>query len=83
MMQKRNKDQIKSQILALCQEDGANKTRIVYQVGLNFKTVKEYLDLLLEKGLLEAIPGEHIIYKTTEKGERALESHKAVEAIYS
>jgi predicted transcriptional regulator len=81
MLQKRNKDQIKSQILALCQEDGANKTRIVYQVGLNFKTVRGYLDLLLEKGLLEAIPGEHIIYKTIEKG--ALESHKAVEAIYS
>jgi len=83
MLQKRNKDQIKSQILALCQEDGANKTRIVYQVGLNFKTVKGYLDLLLEKGLLEAIPGERIMYKTTEKGERALESHKAIEAIYS
>jgi predicted transcriptional regulator len=83
MLQKRNKDQIKSQILALCQEDGANKTRIVYQVGLNFKTVKGYLDLLLEKGLLEAIPGEHIMYKTTEKGEGALESHKAIEAIYS
>ena len=83
MLQKRNKDQIKSQILALCQEDGANKTRIVYQVGLNFKTVKEYLDLLLEKGLLEAIPGERILYKTTEKGEGALESHKAIEAIYS
>jgi predicted transcriptional regulator len=51
MLQKRNKDQIKSQILALCQEDGANKTRIVYQVGLNFKTVKGYLDLLLERSL--------------------------------
>jgi predicted transcriptional regulator len=83
MLQKRNKDQIKSQILALCQEDGASKTRIVYQVNQNFKTVKEHLDLLLEKGLLEAIPGEHVMYKTTEKGEGALESHKAVEAIYS
>jgi predicted transcriptional regulator len=62
---------------------GASKIRIVYQVNLNFKTVKEHLDLLLEKGLLEAIPGENIIYRTTEKGERALESHKAVEAIYS
>ena len=83
MLQKRSKDQIKTQILALCQEDGANKTRIVYQVGLNFKTVKGYLDLLLEKGLLEAIPGERIMYKTTEKGEGALESHKVIEAIYS
>ena len=74
---------IKAQILALCQEDGASKTRIVYQVNLNFKTVKGYLELLLEKGLLEAIPGEHIMYKTTSAGERALEHHRAIEAIYS
>jgi predicted transcriptional regulator len=83
MQEKRSRDQIKAQILALCQEDCASKTRIVYQVNLNFKSVRGYLDLLLEKGLLEAIPGEHIMYKTTEKGEGALESHKAIEAIYS
>ncbi len=83
MPSKRSRDQIITQILALCQEDGASKTRIVYQVNLNFKTVKEYLDLLLEKGLIEAISGGHITYKTTEKGERALEFHRAVEAIYS
>ena len=83
MLQKRNNGQIKSQILVVCQGDGANKTRIVYQAGLNFRTVNGYLDLLLEKGLLEAIPGERIMYKTTEKGEGALESHRAIEAIYS
>jgi len=83
MPQKRSKDQIMAQILSLCQGNGAGKTRIVYQVNLNFKTVREHLDLLLEKGLLEAIPGESIMYKTTEKGEGALESHKAIEAIYS
>jgi len=52
-------------------------------VGLNFKTVNGYLDLLLEKGLLEAIPGERILYKTTSASERALEHHRAIEAIYS
>jgi predicted transcriptional regulator len=83
MKEKRSKDQIRAQILASCQEDGASKTRIVYQVNLNFKTAKGHLDLLLEKGLLEAIPGENIIYKTTEKGEQALEHHRAIEAIYS
>ena len=83
MLRKRNNDQIKSQILVVCQGDGANKTRIVYQAGLNFRTVKGYLGLLLEKGLLEAIEGDRTIYKTTEKGEGALESHKAIEAIYS
>jgi predicted transcriptional regulator len=83
MQEKRSRDQIKAQILALCQRDGVVKTQIVYQVNLNFETVKGFLDLLLEKGLLEAIPGGHIMYKTTKKGERALESHRAVEAIYS
>ena len=83
MQEKRSRDQILAQILALCQGDGVVKTQIVYQVNLNFKTVKWYLDLLLEKGLLEAIPGERTMYKTTEKGEGALESHKAIEAIYS
>ena len=80
---KRNRDQINAEILALCQEDGASKTRIVYQTNLNFKTAKGHLDLLLEKGLLEAIPGEHIMYKTTSAGERVLEHHRAIEAIYS
>jgi predicted transcriptional regulator len=83
MQEKRNRDQIKAQILSLCQEDGASKTRIVYQVNLNFKTVREHLDLLIEKGLLEIVPGQHPIYKTTSAGERALEHHRAIEAIYS
>ena len=82
MQEKRNRDQINAQILSLCQEDATSKTRIVYQVNLNFKTVKDHLDLLLDKGLLEAIPGEHIMYKTTSAGERALEHHRAIEAIY-
>jgi predicted transcriptional regulator len=52
-------------------------------VNLNFHTVNAHLDLLLKKGLLEATPGEPIMYKTTPKGEQALECLKEVEAIYS
>ena len=83
MQEKRSRDQIKAQILALCQEDDASKTRIVYQVNLNFRTVGTYLDLLLEKGLLEAIEGDRITYKTTSAGERVLEGLRKFEAIYS
>ena len=82
MQEKRRKDQIKSQILILCRE-GASKTMIVYQVNLNFSTVMIYLDLLLKKGFLETISGYPIIYKTTAEGETALESLRAVDAIYS
>jgi predicted transcriptional regulator len=37
MPAKRSKDQIVLEILRECLEDGASKTRIVYQVNLNFK----------------------------------------------
>jgi predicted transcriptional regulator len=83
MQEKRSRDQIKAEILALCQEDATSKTRIVYQVNLNFKTVREHLDLLIEKGLIEVVPGQHPMYKTTSAGESVLEHHRAIEAIYS
>lgn len=83
MTRKRGKDQLLAQILAICQGDGAIKTRIVYQVGLNFKTVKPHLSLLLEKCLLEPTGNDQLIYRTTQKGEQALESLRKVEAIYS
>jgi predicted transcriptional regulator len=85
MPKKRSKDQITALILRLCLGDGANKTQIVYQTNLQFKMMIWYLDLLLEKGLLDAVPGKHmnIIYKTTKKGERFLESLDEVEEICS
>lgn len=83
MSVRRSKDQIVAQILGLCQEDGASKTRIVYLVNLNFHNVNTYLDLLLGKGLIEATQSNRPIYKTTPKGEWALESLREVEAIYS
>ncbi|MFZ3149728.1 MAG: winged helix-turn-helix domain-containing protein [Methanothrix sp.] len=83
MSSRRSKGQIITQILSLCQEDGASKTRIVYQVNLNFNTASLHLDLLQKKELLEASLGNRPIYKTTPKGEQALKSLKKVEAIYS
>ncbi len=82
MAQKRSKDQIIAKILDTCM-DGANKTKIVYQANLNFRTVKRPLDLLQEKGLLEAIQGEMVLYRTTPEGSRALETLRKAEEIYS
>ena len=50
---KRSKDLIISQILLVCAK-GANKTKIVYQANLNFRTVDPYLKLLMERGLINA-----------------------------
>ena len=83
MSQKRGKDQIVAQILDICQGEGTIKTMVVYQANLNFHTVKTYLDLLQKKELLEAIQGNKTLYKTTLAGEKALETLRSAEAIYS
>ncbi|MGD0954864.1 MAG: winged helix-turn-helix domain-containing protein [Methanotrichaceae archaeon] len=41
---KRTREEIVSRILDVCQ-NGANKTKIVYQTNLNFRTINPYLDL--------------------------------------
>jgi predicted transcriptional regulator len=82
MQQKRSKDQIIIQILDTCR-GGANKTMVVYRAGLNFTTVVPHLALLQEKGFLEVKPGSRIVYKTTQAGERAIETLREARAIYS
>lgn len=66
-MMKRSKYVIVSQILDIC-KGGANKTRIVYQANLNFRTVIPYIDLLIKNELLEVKQGKTVLYETTDKG---------------
>ena len=54
---KRSREAIITEILEVC-EEGATKTRIVYQVNLNFHTVIPYLDLLIKKKLGRALRGK-------------------------
>jgi Predicted transcriptional regulator len=70
---KRDKTQIMAAILNTC-ISGANKTRVVYQANLNFKTVNPYLDTLVEKGFLDVKQGTRILYETTDKGTELLET---------
>ncbi|MBN1235564.1 MAG: winged helix-turn-helix domain-containing protein [Methanotrichaceae archaeon] len=67
---KRSRPEIISEILGICR-NGANKTRIVYQANLNFKTINPYLQLLVKNNLIESDQGK---YKTTEKGAVLLEN---------
>lgn len=70
---KRSRQEIFSQILKICL-DGANKTKIVYQANLNFRTINSYLDTLIKnQHLIENAQGKQILYKTTRKGENLLE----------
>lgn len=83
MARKRSKDQITAQILELCCNDnGVNKTKIVYQVGLNFRTIRPYMDMLTKNGLLEMISDDLTIYKTTTKGKGVIEKLKVINALY-
>jgi len=70
---KRSREEILGQILNTCQE-GASKTRVVYQANLNFKTVNFYLETLIGNNLLEVRTGKNVLYETTQKGANLLES---------
>ena len=74
---KRSRNEIISQILEIC-KNGANKTKIVYQANLNFSTVNPYIDLLIKNDLIEINDGRAILYDTTPKGIRLLESIKQI-----
>ena len=80
-MVRRDKLEIISTILNVC-IDGANKTKIVYQANLNFKSVSSYLDALIKNGLIdvnETSPGT--IYKTTEKGLKLIRDFEEVQSV--
>ncbi len=70
-MKRRNKLEILGSILNICKASGSNKTRIVYQVNLNFKNAGSYLEWLTKHGYLVK---ENRIYKTTPVGLELLES---------
>jgi predicted transcriptional regulator len=82
-MLRRSKDQIIANILSACQGAGASKTRIVYQVNMNFHTINPHLDMLIGKALLDVVQGSPVLYRTTCRREKALECLREVEAIYS
>jgi len=74
---KRSREEIVSKILDVCL-NGANKTRIVYQANLNFRTINPYLDLLIEKNLIKVSQGQILRYETTPQGIDMLEDIKGV-----
>jgi predicted transcriptional regulator len=66
--------------------DGANKTSIMYQAFLSYAQLKEYLSLMVEKGLVDEVPhqfsgNEKFVYKVTGKGLRLLQISKEIESL--
>ena len=58
-------------------KNGAKKTRIMYTVGLSYKFIQKYLDLLLETSLLRT--GDS--YHTSEKGIEFLRKYQTLELL--
>ncbi|HEY7733893.1 MAG TPA: winged helix-turn-helix domain-containing protein [Nitrososphaera sp.] len=57
--------------------DGAIKTKIMYKAFLSFPQLKEYLGVLMAKGLLEYIASDRE-YHTTDKGKQFMKLYKEV-----
>ena len=70
-MGRRNRLEILGCILNICREDGSSKTKIVYQINLNFKNAGLYIEWLIEHGYLTK---EDKMFRTTPSGQRLLEN---------
>ncbi len=75
-MKYRSRTDIAAAILEIA-VDGAIKTKIMYKAFLSFPQLKEYLGVLMAKGLLEYIPTDHE-YRTTDKGKQFMRLYKDV-----
>jgi predicted transcriptional regulator len=76
---KRSRDIIISKILDICTK-GANKTKIVYQANLNFRTVNPYLELLTKNGMINAQEVRNlVVYETTTRGLALLDNYKQIQ----
>ena len=70
-MTRRNKLEILGGILNICKTEGSSKTKIVYQVNLNFKNAGQYIEWLTSHGYLIK---EERLYKTTSSGYELLQN---------
>ena len=61
---------------------GIQKTQIMYQAGLSFALLTEYLSFLVKLGLLEARKKNQVlIYKTTPKGKRYVKRYEEIKLL--
>lgn len=81
-MKYRNRNEIIAQILESANGNRVRLTKIMYDVYLSHTLTKEYVSLLIEKGLIEYQDGERT-FKTTEKGMNFLSIHNRVQEMAS
>ena len=79
-MKYRDRNEITAQILESANGNRVRLTKIMFDGYLSHTVTKEYLVLLIEKGLIEYLDGERR-FKTTEKGMKFLHIHDRVEKL--
>ena len=79
-MKYRDRNEIIGQILESVNGDRVRLTRIMYDVYLSHGLTKEYVRLLIEKGLIEYLDGERT-FKASEKGMNFLRIHHKVQEL--
>jgi predicted transcriptional regulator len=79
-MKYRDRNEIIAQILESANGNRVRLTKIMYDVYLSHTLTKEYVRMLIEKGLIEYLDGERT-FKTTEKGMNFLRIHDRVQGL--
>ena len=79
-MKYRDRNEIIAQILESTNGDRVRLTKIMYDVYLSHGLTKEYVRLLIEKGLMEYLDGERT-FKTTDQGINFLRIHHKVQEL--
>ena len=73
-------------ILTVC-ERGALKTHIMYKCNLNSKQVQQYLDFVVDRGLVatsqDAEDLKRTLYVTTDRGKRLIRAYNELAEIFS
>jgi predicted transcriptional regulator len=76
-MKYRDRNEIIAQILQTANGNRVRLTKIMYDAYLSHSLTREYVRLLIERGLIEYLDGERT-FKTTEKGMNFLLIQKKV-----
>jgi len=79
-MRYRHRNEIIAQILESANGNRIRLTKIMYDAYLSHGLTKEYVRLLIEKGLMEYLDGERT-FKTTDKGMNFLRIYNKVQGL--
>jgi predicted transcriptional regulator len=79
-MKYRDRNEIIAQILESANGNRVRLTKIMYDVYLSHTLTKEYVRLLIKKGLIEYLDGERT-FKTSEMGMNFLRIHDRVQGL--